>query len=221
MPSFDLSQGSQSLTRYDVVGQHSGVVPFFIEHVGLSKREVSDVSLGGAVDVAHMGPPLDTGGVMRAHAVGRIPLANDEIKQVEVWIEEVADEYSDEKVHGRRQFCYLSPWEDVPDDNTNVRRYRRYSCAGFVIDAYSQVHVKLFDFENGVWPDVDKGMLQLAYPGASPVRASHRRSKIQGSGPQRIVPAGYVLHALDRPSELIRREPYQAQSGDELFPSAQ
>lgn len=222
MPAFDLSQGSQTLARYDVVGMHSDDPPRFVRHVGLFDGDASSVSVNEKVKVAHMGPPLETRRRIRAQAIGRVPLTNDEVKQIEARIEEIADEYESEGAHRRQQYIVDPPWQDVRDPNTDVRRYRRFSCAGFVLDAHSQVDIELLDLDNSVLPEVDKETLQLAYADVDVARkgADLERYGVGGEGPWRIVLAGYVLHALNRPSELIRQEPYQAQSGDELFPSA-
>lgn len=220
MLAFDLSQGSQTLARYDVVGMHSDDPLRFIRHVGLFDGDASSVSVDEKVKVAHMGPPLETGRVVRAHAVGRVPLTNDEIKLVEAWIVEIADEYETEGADWERQYRVDPPWQDVRDPNTGVRRYRQFSCAGFVLDAHQQIDVELLDLDRSVLPEVDKKMLQAAYPDVVRKGTDLEVYGVGGDGPWRIVLAGYVLHALNRPSELIRREPYQAQSGDELFPPA-
>lgn len=217
MPAFNLSQGSQTLARYDVVGQHSDDLPSFIRHVGLFDGEASKVGVDEEVEVAHMGPPLQTGRGIRVHAVGRIPLTNDEIKQIEARIEEIADEYETEGADWKRQYIVDPPWQDVRDPNTGVRRYRRFSCAGFVLDSHLQIDIELLDLDHSVLPEVDKKTLQLAYPDVVRKRTDLQRYGVGGDGPWRIVLAGYVFHALDRPSELIRQEPYRAQSGDELF----
>ena len=220
MPAFDLSQGSQTLACYDVVGQHSDDVPNFIRHVGLFDGEASKVGVDEEVAVAHMRPPLETGRGIRVHTVGRIPLTNGEIKQIEARIEEIADEYEAEGADWKRQYIVNPPWQDVRDSVTGVRRYRRFSCAGFVLDSHFQIDIELLDLDDGGLPEADKKMLELAYPDVVRKGTDLERYGVGGEGPWRIVLAGYVLHALDRPSELIRREPYQAQSGDELFPAA-
>ncbi len=221
MPAFVLSQGSQTLARYDVVGMHSDDPPRFVRHVGLFDGDDSSVSVNEEVKVAHMGPPLQTRRRIQAQAIGRVPLTNVEIKLVEAWILEIDDEYETEGADREQQYIVDPPWQDVRDPNTGVRRYRRFSCAGFVLDAHLQIDIELLDLDHSVLPEVDKKMLQLAYADVVRKRTDLERYGVGGEGPWRIVLAGYVLHALNRPSELIRREPYQAQSGDELFPSAQ
>lgn len=121
----------------------------------------------------------------------------------------------------KRQYIVDPPWHDVRDSVTGVRRYRRFSCAGFVLDSHLQIDIELLDLDDGVLPEVDKKMLESAYPDVARKGADLEDYGVGGDGPWRIVLAGYVLHALNRPSERIRHEPYQAQSGDELFPSAQ
>lgn len=217
MPAFDLAEQAASLSRFDVVGQHSEEVPKFVRHVALFNLDNRDVDHGGTVDVVHMGPPLKTGKQLSADVAGRVPLTNDEINAIETWIEKVADEYRDHKVRGRRQYRIDPPWKDVSDKNTGVRRYRQYSCAGFVLYAHLRVDVSLLMIDKERLPEVSRETLEAAYPDdfRSPDLLS--RFGLQGNGPWPVVLAGYVLHALDRSSDEIRAEPYVAQSGDELF----
>jgi len=99
-----------------------------------------------------------------------------------------------------------------------VRRYRRFSCAGFVLDAHRQVEINLLLVDEEALqalPEVDEQMLVLAYPDAN--RRRLHRLGVPGNGPWRIILAGYVFHALDRTSQQIRDRPYQAKPGDERF----
>lgn len=223
MPAFGLAQGPHTLTRYDVVGEHAATPARFIRHVALHEVEHGAINHGQRVDVVHMGPPLEIDGKISAHAAGRVPLRTPEIRQIEVWIEKIRDEYikSNVAANRRRQYVIHPPWEDYRDPTTGVRRYPRFSCAGFVLDAHRQVDVNLIDIkEEGLrlLPEVDEQTLALAYPGVSFQHLD--RFGIKGRGPWRIVLAGYVLHALNRTNERIRRRPYQAKSGDERFPYA-
>jgi hypothetical protein len=215
MPAFALSSHGKHLGRYDVVGVHASSPDRFIQHVALHIAEGREVTHGQEVDVAHMGPPLDTSGKAHAHAVGQAPLSSTEIATVEVWIAKIEDEYLHAGAGRRKQYIVHPPWKDVRDPNRNVRRYRRYSCAGFVLDAYRQVEIYLLEIEETSLPKVDEAMLRSAYPGIG--SRLTQNLGIDGDGPWRIVLAGSV-HSLNRSSEAIRTEPYQARPGDERFP---
>lgn len=217
MPAFDLAEQTATLSRFDVVGRHSEEVPKFVRHVALFNLDNRDVNHGDTVDVVHMGPPLETDQRLSVDVAGRIPLTNDQINAIHTWIGKVAKEYQAQNVRKLRQYIIDPPWEDIRDKNTGVYRYRRYSCAGFVLYAYRQVDVSLLVIDEEALPEVTKETMEAAYPEA--FRQPNRRADfgIQGNGPWRIVLAGYVLHALDRSREDIEQEPYVAQEGDELF----
>ena len=104
MPALDLEQGPQSLSRYDVVGMHADRRLRFVSHVGLHDADNRAVEVGDDVSAVHMGPPLQHEEAMKAHVAGHVPLTNEEIKQISVWIEEIKDEYADSSVGKRSQY---------------------------------------------------------------------------------------------------------------------
>ena len=220
MPAFDLAEQTATLTRFDIVGEHFETPPGFVKHVALLNTDDLEVSFADIVDVVHMGPPLATDGKVIAHVAGRIPLTVSEMKIVRVWIEKIKREYTARGVWNdkRQQYVIRPQWQDRRDPNTGIVRYRRYSCAGFVLDAYRQVRVSLLVTHEGSLPEVTKETLEDVYPGTfrlpKPLLAD---LGLQGNGPWRVVLAGYVLHALDRSSDEVRTEPYLAQGGDEFF----
>ncbi len=218
MPALDLQQGPHSLSRYDVVGMHADRQLRFVRHVGLHDADNRSVEVDDDVSAVHMGPPLEHGKAIKAHVAGHVPLTNDEIKQISAWIEEIADEYHASGANAIRQYVIDPPWKDEVDPNTGVRRYRRYSCAGFVLDGHLQVHIELLKIGEDALPEVDRDTVTSAYPVAREHPQLLPQYGLRGNGPWKIVLAGYVLHALDRPTEQIRQEPYQVQSGDEQFP---
>ena len=218
MPTFTLSSlEKQKLGRFDVVGKHSAGSSGFVAHVALHNADGCEINYDQIVDVVHMGPPLENDRRMNAHVAGQVPLTTDEITRIEAWIEKIVDEYQREKAGRRRQYTIDPPWEDYRDPNTGVRRYRRFSCAGFVLKAHSQVDIELLRIDKQALPKVDKQLVAAAYPDAARNPDRLQRFGIQGDGPWRIVLAGYVLHALNRTSEEIRQGPYQAQPGNERF----
>lgn len=218
MPATVLSQEPRTLFRHNVVGERTaGQTPSFVTHVGLLDADNLSVKANDGVSAVHMRPPLEQGGTIKAHVAGHVPLTNDEIKGISAWIEEVADEYHTSGVNTIRQYIIDPPWKDETDPNTGVRRYRRYSCAGFVLDAHRRVDIELLKIDTETLPEVDQQKIASAYPGVARSSRLLTRCGLKGNGPYRIVLAGYVLHALNRPTNQIRRGPYQAQSGDEQF----
>lgn len=217
MPAFDLAEQVATLSRFDVVGQHSETPPSFVKHVALLNTDERAVGCEDTVHVVHMGPPLETDRQLSADVSGRIPLTNDEINSIKTWIAKVEDEYQTVNDGRWNQYVIDPPWKDICDENTGVRRYRRYSCAGFVLYAHRRVDVSLLMIDKEELPEVSRETLEVVYPGFFRDPDLLNRFGLQGDGPWRVVLAGYVLHALDRTSDEIRAEPYLAQSGDEFF----
>ncbi len=217
MPAFDLAKQTAKLSRFDVVGMHSETSSAFVQHVALLNTDDREVSGDETVRVVHMGPPLETDKQLSADVAGRIPLTNDQINSIRTWIAKVQDEYKSANAERLKQYVINPPWIDICDKNTGVRRYRRYSCAGFVLYAHRQVDVSLLVTDEEALPEVTRQTLEVAYPDAILHPGLLNRFGLQGKGPWRVVLAGYVLHALNRSSDEIRAEPYLAQGGDELF----
>lgn len=216
MPALALSERPETVSRLDVIGKYSASPDRFVKHVALYNGEAGRIRRDEKVDVIHMGPPLERAGTTRAHALGSVPLTIDEIREIEAWVAEVDDEYTHSSAGPRQQYQIHPPWTDKLDPDTGVRRYRRYSCAGFVLDSYQQVDIYLLIIDDQELPEVDAHVLRAAYPELSDPRLLERWG-LQGDPPWRIVLAGYVLHALDRPGGQIRQQPYMAVPGDERF----
>lgn len=217
MPAIDLEQGPQTLSLYDVVGRRAEGQAHFVTHVGFHAADNQSVEAGGDVSAVHMRPPLKQGEPIKVHVAGHVPFTNDEKKEISVWIEEIKDEYHKEGIRGRKQYVIHPPWRDECDSNTDVRRYRRYSCAGFVLDGHCQVDIELMQIDADALPDVNRPTIISAYPLAGQHPELLYENGLEGDGPWKVVLAGYVLHALSRPTDQIRQEPYQAQEGDEQF----
>ncbi len=213
MPAFNLSQGAQTVVRYDTVFQCSPDGLGFVTHVALHDADRTALDDGDECAVVHMGPPLEQNGRLNACATGQVPLTVDEIKEVGSWISEIVEEYTNLRIEGWRQYVAHPPWRDEIDVNTEIRRYRRYSCAGFVLDAHHQVGIDLLNVEEASLPPVDEDTLALAY--GKPFRRARTKFGLPGDGPWRVVLAGYVLQSLNRRTDEIRSKPYQAMPGDE------
>lgn len=213
MPAINLDQGPQALSPCDVVGERIDVQTRFVKHVGLFDEDRRSVAMDNDVRVFHMGPPIESG-TINAHTGGRVPLDNNQINKIRTWYEKVKDETP---VSARRQYVIRPAWKDEPDPNTGVKRYRRYSCVGFVLDGHLKVNIELLDTDEDKLPPVDIQTIISAYPDAEEHPSLLSYYGLEGNGPWKVVLAGYVLHALNRSTDEIRKEPYQAQEGDEQF----
>ncbi len=217
MPAIDIEQGPQKLSRFDVVGAQVDRQTRFIRHVAFLGQDIQSLEAGDEVTAVHMCPPLEDGGRIKVHVAGRVPLTNDEVKEIESWWEEIADEYKRLGIRTASQYVIRPPWKDEYDPNTGIRRYRRYSCAGFVLDGHLQVNIELLNTSEAKLPPVDRQTIISAYPRSCRHTNLLSSYGLEGNGPWNVVLAGYVLHALNRPTEQIRKEPYQAKQGDEQF----
>jgi len=217
MPASNLTSERQRLSRFDIVGSYAENAIRFVRHVGLFNSDIQMVKANDDVSAVHMQPPL-IDKPMKAHVVGRVPLTNEDVQEIAAWIKGTTDEYERSKATDkRRQYIIDPPWQDVRDPNTGVRRYRRYSCAGFVLDSHLQVNIELLQLDSQALPEVDRETITSAYFGSGRHPRSLAMFGLQGDGPWRIVLPGYVLHALNRPSDQIRKQPYRAQRGNERF----
>jgi hypothetical protein len=218
MPAINFDQGPRTLLPCDVVGKRTDAQTRFVRHVGLFDEDRRSVTMGDDVRVLHMGPPIERN-TIKAHTGGCVPLYNKQIKKIRTWYEKVKDESS---VSTLRQYVIRPAWKDETDPNTGVRRYRRYSCAGFVLDGHRQVDIELLDIDDDKLPAVNKQTIISAYPEAERhpdllLYWGLEDWELKDDKSWKVVLAGYVLHALNRPTDQIRQEAYQAKEGDEQF----
>ena len=213
MPSLNITQEPTTLLRYDVVGQRVEGQSHFVKHVGLFDEDNQFLRMGDTAKVLHMKPPLKEGDEITVDVAGRVPLTNDERKIIETWHEKIKDEYS--KLLHEDQFIIHPPWKDQCDLNTGSRRYRRYSCVGFVLYSHLRLDIPLLQIDEELLPKVYPETIEAAYGLVPGLLLS--KFGLEGNGPWRIVLPGYIMHALNRSTEKIRNEPYRAKEGDDQF----
>lgn len=217
MPAHRLQSDPISIRKYDVAGQDSESSASFVCHVGLAAEDRED--LGGHISeirVDHMGPPLKTADNMRVDMVGTVDLSVDDQNQIRVFVDERAGEMKAKGARARDQYVIdphvVPPEHDVP--------FHRYSCAGFVIEAYKYTGVDVMNTATANLPPVRLETLKEAYPllaGLLDDRDKREKYGLEGEPPWHVVLAGYVINSLDRTSDEIRSTPYQPQPGDEFF----
>jgi len=149
-------------------------------------------------------------------------LTVDEQLQLRLFSEEVESEYEAARLGSFRGQYVICPHvkEVRREDQTVV--YRRFSCVGFVLEAYREAQIDLLRTNVALLPLVGLDALKVQYPVFAPLLNSPRvRAEfgIGGDGPWPVVLAGYVINALDRPETAIRSTPYRATAGDEFFPT--
>jgi hypothetical protein len=222
MPARRLDHSPLAVRKNDVVGQDSDSVGEFIRHAGLVADAYPAVTNAIVIRLTDMGPPLTRGEEEQlVHAHGCVPLTTDEIAQIELFIDRVESEYQANRAGRRQQYVVLPHCLSVEGDDGTVI-YHRYSCGGFVIEAYRFVGIDLIVTDAAALPPVGLDTLRVAYPDQQRALDNLRMREalgLGGSGPWPIVLSGYILNAMRRTEAEIRGAPYRPQPGDEYFPA--
>ena len=227
MPSYRINTPTVTLSIFDVVGK-DGEQFGFICHTGLA--ESKDSQKADAVTVIDMGPPLhgpNQSNSMEANAVGFAELSDDEVQKIRTFVDLHASEHQALAHLHRREilrwapqmysiFPHAKPFEE--DDGRYVRM--RFSCSGFAFEAYAFARITLLDLD--ALPPVDMSIIKAAYPREARLMESERVTPeslgLTGNGPWPVLLCGYLFHALDRPANVIRQQPYTPAAGGEYFP---
>ncbi len=226
MPSYRVNEATLSLGVFDVVGQDGGE-PGFIGHAGLAETAGSqDVA---RVAVLDMGPPLHgegNPGRITASAFGSAALTDDEVRKIKTFIDRHANEHRSFAQLSRSQlidaapqlYCVCPHAEPIYEDDGRYARMR-FSCAGFVFEAYKKARIQLLDLN--VLPMVGMAVIRHGY--AREVRlmtdgfVSPEDLGLPGDGPWPVLLCGYLFHALNRDGDAIRRERYAPSIADRHF----
>ena len=170
--------------------------------------------------MVHMGPPLrvDTqDAASRIQVRGTASLTTEERLQISVFVDELTSEREAEAARNSPRYI-VCPHAICPDERIP---YWRFSCAGFTIEAYRDAGIDLLDTRDTALPFASIEMLCTAYPDQAR-NLNHERMRsilgLIGQGPWPVVLAGYVVNALARDADSIRKSPYVAVKGDEFFP---
>lgn len=222
MPANRVVNAEVNLVEYDVVGQ-DGLTPF-IRHIGLSAAKGQHARSG--VPVHDMGPPLRLSDKMQVDVTATAALDYNELRKIESFIEIHRGEHETQQLRSKdgqlRGYCvypHARPEPEGAGDDTCI--YMRFSCAGFVIEAYRFARILLIDVTK--IPPVSYDAVEQAYP--AEMRAVRRvdiaTRKSLGLGelfPLPIIFCGYVINALNRDREDILAKQYQPTVADAMFP---
>jgi hypothetical protein len=218
--------------RFSVVGQYiDSRRSRFVQHVALLRFD-EELNYGRPeVRVWHMGPPLVAGEISvaatseatcTAHLMGLVQLNAWEIEGIETWLAEVDKE---DRPLGKlgllRQYTVHPPVYWVMAEN-GTRLYRRFSCAGFVLDGYRSIGINLID-DSGAknLPEVNLKTIADAYGDIVQNERLRQALGITGKGPWRILLTGYLMHSFNRPDDEIRTSPHVPKSeAEKQFPLA-
>jgi hypothetical protein len=222
--------------RYSIVGRYpSEPGSRFVQHVALIRDEGA-ASHGAELAVWEMGPPLTAGtnslsriqkdATCAAHVVGWLSFTSDERDGITDWLAEIDKQLRPSTVSGlaEQYTVSLRPEDQWHRDEKQVPLYRRFSCVSFVLAAYLDgAGINLVDTSRpDLLPEVGLDTVARAY-GEHLRRLERIRAQVgvPGDGPWRILLAGYLCHAMNRPDESIRSTPYQVpESATPEFPGS-
>ena len=234
MPGHRLQRNEQSsLERFSVVGKYARPdQDDFVQHVALL-RDDCELEFSSEVDVWHTAPPIVAGGRTSqaasneqqrcaVHAVSYLEdLSAEEVAGIETTLAEI--DHQTQPVRPPlgllAQYVVHPPVQWVMDRTTGTKRFRRFSCVGFVQECYDAgAGIPLLDLAADM-PPVDLATLVATYGDQIGNVRLRKYLGIHGSEPWPIALAGYLMHALSKPAEQVRGSPHVPSSVDEArFP---
>ncbi len=172
MPARRLDSSPTTLNRFDVVGFDADTAPTFVKHIGLSSNDVPNVALTCTVSWTHMGPPLEQNSVpgIPVHVCGTVPLTPDELLQIELFVNEIVSELQSAQISAKNQYVVRPHFTPA----TGAVSRQRFSCAGFVIEAYREAGIDLLETDEATLPPIALIDLAAAYPNLLQMTAGSR-----------------------------------------------
>lgn len=204
--------------EFTLLGKHSGDVngaTTFVQHVALF-AESGCIPAGGAVPVFHMAPPIytgyeprDGGGAAGARCVpdlaADVVLSPTENNKIKHWLHIVGKQ---DRPNLRFQHYIIRPHVIWKLSELGRRVYQRFSCAGFVFEAYKFAGVNTIDAHEASLPLVDEGDLARFYPFLTAMESWPERQRVKRGflgradlgldtdGPWGILLPGYLFKAI-------------------------
>ena len=201
--------------KFAIVGKYAENRPF-VCHAALLRNNES-IEAERMVGVYHMGPPFSVANDCECHLLGQISLTNEEIESIENWSAEVAANFRQIHVKPFQEFVVVpNAVREMSEENRPQRL--RFSCIGYVIQAYQEAEVVLLNLDD--LPDVDRSDVESAYPDLNRVAGNPRLAAmfgflgyadlgLPGEGPWKIPLPGYLFHSTARyRSAAPRPEPF-------------
>lgn len=224
MPALRLTPTSAfAASEFDAIGEDAGTVPEFLSHIGLLLAPSVSLNSGDDVGLLHMAPPLGRAqNACSAHVVGTVKLTVDERQKIQLFSDRCIGENESGQVTSVFQYVVRPHGDPVKSTDGTVIR-ERFSCAGFVVEAYRKALRRDFiDTSETCLPTVSLDELRVVYshPYLDDPKKRTRFLNLPGDGGWPVLLPGHVLNALARDENSIRNgHPYKAVEGDEFFPS--
>ena len=202
MPLHKLNDTPISLKQFYVCAQENAATSVVV-HIGLVNEEQHSVEYGHCIAWSHVAPPFRQVDSQEVHAVGWLSsLSESERETVQLFIVRHAEEVSN--IRKEKQYVIFPSRTERSMDCP----YCRFSCAGFVVEAYRKIDIVLLD--ETMLPEQSFASLCSYYPSLREYGPKMRASLgLDGNGPWRVVLPGYVLNAFNRTDDEIRQKPFQ------------
>ena len=117
------------------------------------------------------------------------------------------------------EFMYcIHPHTMCAEEEDGRYPVKRFSCAGFVFEAYRSARITLLDVLE--MPVVGLDKLKQSYPEHTQRLddpAKRASMGLRGSGGWPVMMCGYLLHSLSRSKEDVRETPYAPRESDVNF----
>ena len=218
MPSRRVTEPSISVRLFDVIGADSDQ-DGFICHVGLARPQGEYER--SSVSVMDMAPPMRATGQMKSDVLGTADLTEDEVRRIKDFVDRHEGEHAAIQMLGPKSFpkVYCLVPHACPFFEEDGRYARmRFSCAGFVFEAYKRARIVLFEEQQ--MPPITIGKIKEAYHREArllEVQATRESLGLAGDGPWPLMLCGYIFHSLGRDPGVVRGTPYVIRAGDERF----
>jgi hypothetical protein len=223
MPAFNLSAEPVSISPCDVLAKSAGERDLFTHAMLCDEDNIrNDVVHGAVLRCVHMGPPL-TGSEASVHAVGRTDLTAVERRMIKSFTdsrfaERQAEEQRLKLLQKRKELRFeyvIFPAAVRPSATFPLWRF---SCAGFVLQAYRAARIELL---GEPLPQKSLDDLKQMYPQVAARLddpETRRQLGIAQGDSWPVLLVGYLLHAFNRDADAIRGAPVVPTHGDEYFP---
>jgi len=218
LPSNRVTDPTVNIKQFDVVGA-DGKIARFVRHVGMSL--ITGPQNSNEVPVVDMAPPLKSSEKMKADVFGTADLTADEERKLKSFIDRHVSEHQSAQILNRttlnEAYCIMPHCAPLREDDGRIVRMR-FSCSGFVYEAYRRARIELVDIKSLPLHNLDT--IKLAYPDCANLLerpgVCHKLG-LNGKGPWPVLLCGYLFHAMARDPESIRKDRYSVQAGDEFF----
>lgn len=221
--------GSVAVRPCDVAARlfHVGGVAF-VRHVGLASEAQMFRSTGSMrerIRIIDMGPPFHIIRDLQVNLVGSVELEESELNDISDFITrrhtlfektKVPEDFPFEDAPELYQYIvcphYEAPVKDRPGG--------RFSCSGFVYEAYQKAEICLVDIVR--LPAIAFDELVHVYPELGEMRDRQDTARLDwlgldGSGPWSILLPGYIMASLRRSAADIRASPHVARPEEIAF----